>query len=184
MDEKHVAEWLTSKSYSSKLNMSAWDFVDGPTLLDLNVESCKTLQIPPALIPRLLKDIKSLARTSEEKVIDLNTTETRITVMGTMNGTVISEHSEALKELSGKISTMNHRNRIRDFSKEFEGSLFRIIVIMILTYAVLSTYMLLADLDRPWISAIVPTVGFQLSTVSLPSIKNCYVEHRLKTLKA
>lgn len=187
-DEKQVWQWLSSKIYAEKLSMSAWEFTDGSTLAELNVVSARALQVPSALIPRLLKDIKSHTRGEEVKTGKTsleNPNETATNETATSgSGSIMLEHSDMLKELANKISSMDHRNRIRDYSKEFEGSLMRIIMIMVLTYAILSVYMLLAGLDRPWISAIVPTVGFQLSTVSLPSIKNCYVEHRLRSLKS
>ena len=43
------------------------------------------------------------------------------------------------------------------------------------TYAVLGFYMSLVDIERPWINAIVPTVGFWLSTLSLDKIRPLYL---------
>ena len=43
------------------------------------------------------------------------------------------------------------------------------------TYGCLGLYMNLVDIDRPWINAIVPTVGFWLSTLSLDKLRPIYL---------
>jgi len=177
-NEKQVWQWLTSKNYVEKLDVSTWEFTDGPTLLELDFESAQKLQVPTVLIPRLLKDIKSLTKESEALALIGVTDFSQQT-----HDSTLQDHSKRIKKIADRVSSMDHRNQIKDFNKEFEGSLARIIIIMGLTYAVLSVYMLLVNIDRPWINAIVPTFGFQLSTLSLPSIKAYYVEHRMSKIK-
>ena len=64
---------------------------------------------------------------------------------------------------------------MKDTGKKFEGSYTRIIVIMFLTYCTLCTYMYLIKVPDPFLNAIVPTVGFNLSTWSLPWIKKIWM---------
>ena len=46
---------------------------------------------------------------------------------------------------------------------------------MIITYATLSGYMYAIGVTDPFLNAIVPTVGFNLSTLSLPTIKKWWM---------
>lgn len=164
-----VWKWLSSKPYSEKLNKSAWEFTDGATLLELNVESAEELEIPPILIPRVLTDIKSKARESDCVPI--------------LSASALAEHSEQMTDLENRLSAMDYRDRVKNYDKEFGSSLIRVTIVMAITYAVLSVYMLLINVDRPFTGAIIPTIGFQLSTLSLPSIRACYVERRLTNVK-
>jgi len=67
------------------------------------------------------------------------------------------------------------RNYIKDTGKKFEGSWARVGVIMVLTYITLCTYMYLINVPSPFLNAIVPTVGFNLSTWSLPQVKKFWI---------
>lgn len=174
-NEKQVWLWVSSKSYGEKLSTSAWEHIDGPTLLELTFESAKELQVHKILIVQLLKDIKSLVKESDPMQ--------RETIDETTNDATLEQHLQQITTLENRLSAMDYRARVKELGKEFEGSLIRVFCIMVLTYAVLSVYMLLINVDRPWTSAIIPTMGFQLSTLPLPSIKACYVEHRMKTVR-
>lgn len=67
------------------------------------------------------------------------------------------------------------RNYTKDTGKKFEGSWTRVGVIMVITYCTLFTYMYLIDVPSPFLNAIVPTVGFNLSTWSLPQVKRAWI---------
>jgi hypothetical protein len=47
--------------------------------------------------------------------------------------------------------------------------------IMIITYFTLCAYMVAIDVSAPFLNAIVPTVGFNLSTWSLPWVKQLWM---------
>ena len=65
----------------------------------------------------------------------------------------------------------------KDRGKEFETSYLRMWFIMILTYGTLFGYMSLIDVKSPALSAVVPTVGFNLSTWSLPFLKILWIRY-------
>jgi hypothetical protein len=46
---------------------------------------------------------------------------------------------------------------------------------MVITYCTLFTYMYLIGVPSPFLNAIVPTVGFNLSTWSLPQVKRAWI---------
>jgi hypothetical protein len=65
-------------------------------------------------------------------------------------------------------------NRSRDQDKDFETSYTRLVFIMCVTYATLFLYMTLIAAPSPALSAVVPAVGFNLSTWSLPWLKRIW----------
>ena len=73
-----------------------------------------------------------------------------------------------LEELEIEVGKLKERNSKVEQNKSWETSWTRRLVLTISTYIILSTYMWAVDIDRPFINAIVPTVGFMLSTMSLP----------------
>jgi len=88
-----------------------------------------------------------------------------------------------VKKYDKRMQLIEDRNKSKGFGKDFEGCWARICIIMTLTYFVLGLYMMFVNINRPWINAIVPTIGFQLSTLSLKCAKNRYVDFQFKSLK-
>ena len=78
--------------------------------------------------------------------------------------------------MQSELAHLKRRNQEKDKGKKFEGSWTRVIVIMLLTYATLSIYMaLVLHVDEPLLNALVPTIGFNLSTWSLPQVKKAWI---------
>jgi len=84
------------------------------------------------------------------------------------------------KKLEQEISKIKERNSKVEADKAWETSLFRKALIAILTYAVIVLFFYFADLQKPFINAIVPTMGFVLSTLSVPVFKNLWIKHFYK----
>jgi uridine kinase len=84
------------------------------------------------------------------------------------------------KKLEQEISKIKERNSKVEADKAWETSLFRKALIAILTYAVIVLFFYFADLPKPFINAIVPTIGFVLSTLSVPVFKNIWIKHCYK----
>lgn len=72
--------------------------------------------------------------------------------------------ADNLVERIEKIEQRNHRVSL---DKQWETSWTRKISIAMLTYAVVVTYLYAIGNDKPWINAIVPPVGFLLSTPAM-----------------
>lgn len=72
-------------------------------------------------------------------------------------------------------------NYEKDRGKEFEGSYTRVFSIMIITYCTLFGYMSIIGTENAALNAIVPTVGFNISTWSLPYIKDLWISFKNQT---
>lgn len=83
-----------------------------------------------------------------------------------------------LEELRKEVAEIKERNIRVEQDKAWETSLFRKILIAVLTYAVIVLFFLAADLPKPFINALVPTLGFLLSTSSIPVFKKIWEAKR------
>ena len=84
------------------------------------------------------------------------------------------------KKLEQEIIKIKERNSKVEADKAWETSLFRKVLVAILTYVVIVLFFYFADLPKPFINAIVPTIGFVLSTLSVPVFKNLWIKHWYK----
>lgn len=84
------------------------------------------------------------------------------------------------KELANEINKIKERNKKVEIDKAWETSLTRKIVLALLTYIVISLFFLMAGFPDPWRSSIVPTLGFILSTMSLPFFKKSWMKYIYK----
>ncbi len=80
-------------------------------------------------------------------------------------------------DLEQEITALKKRNQKVEIEKSWETSLTRKILISILTYFVISLFFYIAKLPEPFISALVPTLGFLLSTLSFSLVKNLWKKY-------
>lgn len=85
----------------------------------------------------------------------------------------IEEHEERIKKLEA-------RNKSVELNKTWETSYTRRILIIMFTYVAIALYLKFIVGINPWINAIVPTIGFLLSTLTLPWFKKLWVKHIYK----
>ena len=85
-----------------------------------------------------------------------------------------------LEQIKLEISEIKERNRRVEADKAWETSGSRKILIAILTYAVITIFFYFAKLPKPFVNAIVPTLGFLLSTFSIPLFKKAWTNHHLR----
>lgn len=83
---------------------------------------------------------------------------------------------DELEQIKKDIREIKERNARVEEDKAWETSLFRKVLVAVLTYAVIVVFFFFAGLDEPFINAIVPTVGFVLSTLSIPVFKKFWVK--------
>ncbi len=86
------------------------------------------------------------------------------------------ELNERLSNVESKIKAIDERNRKVELDKSWELSLTRKIIIAILTYLTIVIVMESLTVTQPWINALVPTLGFILSTLSLPLFKDIWLK--------
>lgn len=77
-----------------------------------------------------------------------------------------------MEELKQEIEQIKQRNIRVEADKARETSRTRKLSIAILTYTVIVIFFYTAELPKPRINAIVPTLGFLLSTLSISVLKS------------
>jgi hypothetical protein len=85
-----------------------------------------------------------------------------------------------LSKLEKRISKIESRNISVGIDKAWETSSTRKILISIFTYLSIALYLKFIVGIDPWISAIVPTVGFLLSTLTLGYFKKMWIKYIFK----
>ena len=83
-----------------------------------------------------------------------------------------------LKEIENEINKIKERNFRVESDKAWESSWTRKIFIAALTYLLVALLFIVLGLPEPWLSALVPTVGFILSTLSLAAVKRIWLKRR------
>lgn len=82
-----------------------------------------------------------------------------------------------LKELERRIKKIEERNRRVELDKFWELSYMRRILIAIFTYIAIGAYLQVISVPGPWLNAIVPTVAFLLSLLTLPFFKRIWIKY-------
>lgn len=85
-----------------------------------------------------------------------------------------------IKELDQKIIEIEKRNKRVENDKAWETSTLRKILIIIMTYIIVVLYQTIADTTNIFLSAVVPCLGFYLSTQSIELIKRIWISKRNK----
>jgi hypothetical protein len=85
---------------------------------------------------------------------------------------------EELEQIKKDIQEIKERNIRVEKDKAWETSLFRKVLVAILTYIVVVLFFIFAHLPNPFINAIVPTLGFLLSTLSISFVKKVWIKNR------
>lgn len=80
--------------------------------------------------------------------------------------------------LEKRIVAIEKRNEKVSLDKSWETSWTRRISIAILTYLVVLVYLFVIGNSNPWINAIVPPVGFLLSTLAMKEIRTLWQKDR------
>lgn len=82
-----------------------------------------------------------------------------------------------MESLEERISRIENRNKAVEKEKAWETSYTRRVLIALFTYLSIALYLKYVVRIEPWLNAIVPTVGFLLSTLSFPYIKKFWEKH-------
>jgi len=85
---------------------------------------------------------------------------------------------DQIEQIKKDIQEIKERNTRVEKDKAWETSLSRKILITILTYVVIVLFFFFANLPEPFLNAIVPTLGFVLSTASIPFFKKIWVKNK------
>ena len=77
-----------------------------------------------------------------------------------------------------QLNEIKQRNQRVELDKAWEVSWTRKILVAILTYLVVALFLLMIKASQPFTTAIIPTIGFVLSTASLSFAKTVWLKYR------
>ncbi len=83
-----------------------------------------------------------------------------------------------LEQIKSEIEAMQARNKKVEADKAWETSVSRKVLVAVLTYFTIVLFFFVADLGKPFVNAIVPTIGFLLSTLSIPIFKKIWINKK------
>ncbi len=84
-----------------------------------------------------------------------------------------------MKSIEERIEAIEKRNRKVEVDKAWETSATRRILIIVFTYLSIALYLKFIVGIDPWINAVVPSIGFLLSTLTLPFFKKLWEKYIL-----
>lgn len=85
-----------------------------------------------------------------------------------------------IEKLQKDIEEIKQRNKLVERNKAWETSFTRRFILIIFTYLAIALYLNVIGVNNPWINAIVPALGFLLSTLTLPFFKNLWEKYVYK----
>jgi hypothetical protein len=80
------------------------------------------------------------------------------------------------ESLQKEIDEIKARNRRVEADKGWETSWTRKILVLLLTYTVIVIFFLVSGLPDPFINAIVPSMAFLLSQLTIPVVKRWWLK--------
>lgn len=85
---------------------------------------------------------------------------------------------QQINDHEDRVAKLEARNARVESDKAWEVSRTRKIAIMITTYLVVVSYLYFVVHVEPWRNALVPVIGFLLSTLTINLLKKYWVQHR------
>ncbi len=82
---------------------------------------------------------------------------------------------ENMNTIEDRITKIEQRNISVEADKAWETSWTRRGLLVLFTYLAVGFYLSVIDVGRPWINAIVPAVGFMISTLTMPFFKKWWL---------
>lgn len=87
---------------------------------------------------------------------------------------------DKLHDLEERVKKIEARNKKVEEDKAWETSFTRKVLLITFTYISIGFYLSAIKVSSPWLNAIVPSVGFLLSTLTLPFFKNFWLKRKNK----
>jgi len=77
-----------------------------------------------------------------------------------------------------RLNKIEERNKRVELDKAWETSFVRILFISIITYLVAFFVLFSMGVSRSYLSALIPVIGFILSTQSIPIVKKYWIKNK------
>ena len=81
-------------------------------------------------------------------------------------------------DLEQRIEKIEERNRAVEGDKAWETSWARRLILAAITYIVAGIFIWAIGAPNPWLSALVPTGGFLISTLTMPVFKRLWLRQK------
>jgi hypothetical protein len=94
----------------------------------------------------------------------------------------ILEVAMKLQQIEQKLIEIEQRNKRVELDKAWETSIVRRGLLLVFTYLSIGLYLAAIKIPNPWLNAIVPSLGFLLSTLTLPFLKNLWIRGKERSL--
>ena len=85
-----------------------------------------------------------------------------------------------MDKIEQRLQNIERRNAQVGQDKAWEISLARKVVILVITYFIAAWFMYLIHVENYWSNALVPTIGYLLSTLSLPFVRKYWQKYYYK----
>lgn len=82
-----------------------------------------------------------------------------------------------METLEERVKKIEERNARVQADKAWEGSVTRKVLVAVFTYAIIGIFFTIVGVVSPWVNAIVPTLGFLLSTLTMPFFKKVWIRY-------
>lgn len=89
--------------------------------------------------------------------------------------TKTTKAQKEIDELKREINKIKKRNKKVEADKAWETCWTRRITIILSTYAIIVIFFYFAQLPKPFINSIVPSLAFAISTLTLPFFKKRWI---------
>lgn len=83
----------------------------------------------------------------------------------------------SLENLEERISKIENRNKKVELDKTWETSITRRGLLILFTYLAIGFYLSAIGVVNSWLNAIVPSIGFLLSTLTLPIFRKFWEKY-------
>lgn len=83
-----------------------------------------------------------------------------------------------METIEERLNKIEERNRKVELDKAWETSLMRIIFVSLITYIAAFFVIYSMGVSRPYLNALIPVLGFILSTQSIPVIKKYWIKNK------
>ncbi|MBI5734035.1 MAG: hypothetical protein HY973_03790 [Candidatus Kerfeldbacteria bacterium] len=83
-----------------------------------------------------------------------------------------------MESIEQRLQTIEERNKRVELDKAWETSWTRRLLLSLFTYLAVSLYFWAMGISRPWLNAIVPAVGFMISTLTMPFFKKLWLRRQ------
>jgi len=81
-------------------------------------------------------------------------------------------------DIKKEVETIIQRNKKVEADKAWETSFTRRTLIAIMTYLIIVLFLYIIKISFPWINALIPTIAFMLSTLTLPFFRKLWLSRK------